>query len=74
MSGAKSGNVNARKNKSANRGMWSGRLDRGTLEIIKRLSVEWGLKSQGKVIDRAVKVLEEKMKVEVVELDERHEG
>jgi len=38
------------------------------------LSVEWGLKSQGKVIDRAVKVLEEKMKVEVVELDERHEG
>jgi len=76
MSGAKSGNTNARKNKSANRGMWSGRLDKATLEVIKRLSIEWGLKSQGEVIDRAVKLLEEKMKVEVevVELDERHEG
>ena len=58
---AKSGNTNARKNKSANRRMWSGRLDKEVLEIIQRLSNEWGLKSQGEVIDRAVKLLEDKL-------------
>ena len=58
---AKSGNFNARKNKSANRRMWSGRLDKEVLEIIQRLSNELGLKSQGEVIDRAVKLLEDKL-------------
>ena len=59
---AKSGNSNARKNKSSgNRQMWSGRLDKEVLEIIQRLSSELGLKSQGEVIDRAVKLLEDKL-------------
>ena len=70
---AKSGNSNARKNKSANREMWSGRLDKEVLEIIQRLSSEWGLKSQGEVIDRAVRLLENRLNVEV-ELNEVHEG
>ena len=53
---AKSGNFNARKNKSANRQMWSGRLDKATLEAIKNLSIRLGLKSQGEVIDKAIEM------------------
>ena len=71
---AKEGNMNARKNKVGNRVMWSGRLDVATLEAIKDLSIRWGLKSQGEIIDRAVKMLQNRLNDVEVELNEVHEG
>ena len=72
---AKSGNMNARKNKDNNRRMWSGRLDEATLGQIKELSNLFGLKSQGEVIDRAVKMLvDETMSDNHQPLNEAHEG
>ena len=59
---AKSGNVNARKHKtSGNRVMGSWRVDKVTLVSVKDISDQLGLKSQGEVIDRAVKLLEDKL-------------